>query len=94
MEHTPGPWGMNIGLYGYYAIWAGERIICQMNPNFPAEANARLISAAPDLLDALKVMLHGEEIGEYECQRTGFPRLITRREKARAAIANAEGGGP
>ena len=100
MKHTPGPWvteNDHIVVRNYDGKLTRLDSIAKVFPDFPlsdeAIANARLIAAAPDLLDALKVMLHGEEIGECECQKTGFPRLITRWEKARAAIAKAEGGG-
>ncbi|MFZ3193741.1 MAG: hypothetical protein WA154_11130 [Moraxellaceae bacterium] len=42
------------------------------------------------LREALEVMLEGDELGEAECQRIGFPRMITRREKARAALSAGE----
>lgn len=47
------------------------------------EANASLIAAAPDLLEALKELLDQDDHGEDE---------IWVRNKARAAIAKAEGG--
>lgn len=50
--------------------------------HFNQEANARLIAAAPDLLDALKELLDQDEHGEDE---------IWVRNKARAAIAKATG---
>ena len=66
-KHTPGPWKID---YGY------NRIINFIGPCVPdqyagsswlqvTEANARLIAAAPDLLDALKGMLEvfGDEFG-------------------------------
>lgn len=66
-KHTPGPWKID---YGY------NRSINFIGPCVPdqyagsswlrvTEANARLIAAAPDLLDALKGMLEvfGDEFG-------------------------------
>ena len=66
-KHTPGPWKID---YGY------NRIINFIGPCVPdqyagsswlqvTEANAHLIAAAPDLLDALKGMLEvfGDEFG-------------------------------
>jgi hypothetical protein len=55
-QHTPGPWkylrtsGFD---YGSTAYWIPG--ICG---NVKDEANARLIAAAPDLLEALKVARH------------------------------------
>jgi hypothetical protein len=49
-----------------------------------AEANARLIAAAPDLLDALRTIV---EYGPQSGMKADAPMLIA----ARAAIAKAEG---
>jgi len=104
--HTPGPWTITKAQNARYIegdpkrghvafVYAkGDR--CDiMRDEYSApeemEANARLIAAAPDLLDALKVMLKGDELGEVACQEQGFLRLIERTEQARAAIAKAEG---
>jgi len=48
----------------------------------PEEANARLIAAAPDLLIVAKEAIHHDE---------GGPHSFDRMERARAAIAKAEG---
>ena len=52
----------------------------------PAEANARLIAAAPELLEALKATL--EEIERVEAD---VEYKLPCGDKARAAIARAEG---
>ena len=52
-----------------------------------AEANARLISSAPDLLAALQVLMHGTRKGKKLAQREEA------RATARAAIAKATGKG-
>ena len=73
-KHTPGPWlrlGRSIG------VGAGE-IATVWELEGKAIANARLIAAAPDLLDALVMMLDAYEI----------PAV---RDRARAAIAKATG---
>lgn len=72
-EHTPGPWTVRekVGphLNTYYTIWADKLgmdgnivrtyapIDVQEHPD-QQEANARLISAAPDLLRALQEVAH------------------------------------
>ncbi len=96
--HTPGPWRTSgpskvvsaISDGGDYAILDadGEIIaeaIRQVGPSDfrPANANARLIAAAPDLLEALEAILAEDN-----------PTLATmneRLEAGRAAIAKARG---
>jgi hypothetical protein len=62
--HTPGPWSEVSGLekYNDWCIHAQGKKICQMPDNnketkdnvFQNLANAKLIAAAPDLLEAVK----------------------------------------
>ena len=62
-KHTPGPWVvMPRGHNGIEAVqvWPerdGEGRICTMMNSQHENANARLIAAAPELLDACKKML-------------------------------------
>ncbi len=89
--HTPGPW------YPAYAIGVGgttpisdERNnqiasvdVLAWDDRYSSTANARLIAAAPDLLEALREI--AEERGPNELTRDGIVTL------ARAAIAKATG---
>jgi hypothetical protein len=88
--HTPGPWKEKRKLAIYSA---DDEPICAV---FPAEtegqsaADARLIAAAPDLLEALRGLLRGE------AKRSR--RLTVRKHfslgsmsQAKSAIAKAEG---
>jgi len=97
--HTPGPWQViedNHDDYeeGHIAIEADEAgrdvaVVVSTNPESQVDlspeewANARLIAAAPELLEALRllVMLDQSSIDDGDWQR------------ARAAIAKAEGRG-
>jgi hypothetical protein len=101
MKHTPGPWVADLETYPIMVRSQSETwplvdelgneegrtgvFIANTGDN---KANARLIAAAPDLLEALKVILrdhmavHG--VGDLEMQ----PALF----QARAAIAKATGG--
>jgi hypothetical protein len=81
-QHTPGPWTIadktdirdGDGLIARVATaWAGNGII---------NANARLIAAAPELLEALEKML-----GDFST----YGALEVEAAKARAAIAKARG---
>ena len=84
-NHTPGPWFADSSFVGSHSI---DRFFIKCNskdlPNgvAEAEANARLIAAAPDLLSALR------EIVDH-FQRTGDPTLGDMAPRARAAIARA-----
>jgi hypothetical protein len=54
------------------------------------EANARLIAAAPDLLNALMALVGEADLGEVDLGDDDRVKL----EHARAAIAKATGGQP
>jgi len=100
-KHTPGPWdrqnkGNVIGPSARHEVVAGINkdgskylpTICRM-PGLSDEdyANACLIAAAPDLLEACKVLLKGApELWEKDVEK--WPRLMDRVE---SAITKAEG---
>ena len=80
--HTPGPWFTYFSERGIWTVQEPRGWIAELTPDRPnQEANARLIAAAPDLLEAAKAMT--EPAGE-----------IAYRERwmaLKAAIAKAEG---
>ena len=84
-KHTPGPW-----LY-----WRSERVARffidahdgSLIAEDALEADARLIAAAPDLLASLKEML---EVYGWDDRLRSLNML----ERAKAAIAKAEGSSP
>lgn len=95
-EHTPGPWRIGNGSFiisdhpapgitgsddvQYY----GGHLICES----VSQANARLIAAAPDLLEALKVLLFAfEELAKAIKPLSSDPVIVS----ARAAVCKAEG---
>jgi hypothetical protein len=89
-KHTPGPWQREVGagrgawIMGPTKEWAA--LACG-DTDRRAEANARLIAAAPDMLAALKQV-------EAE-MRAGFGSSFGEtREQVRRAIAKAEGTQP
>lgn len=90
---TPGPWDHDSGMYGngktYHTIFAvtEDMVIAEFNamPEFNPEqgkANARLITVAPAMYEALTLILQ-----EYDTNTTGMAM-------ARAALAKAEGRQP
>jgi len=58
-EHTPGPWTVDVSDGWIRTVDPVEGLaVCRMRPTCVTstwEANARLIAAAPDLLDAAKL---------------------------------------
>jgi hypothetical protein len=101
-KHTPGPWVLIQGdrTTKEMVITTESRIeapavsICELDTDFigvigeEQEANACLISAAPDLLEALEMIV--AEADSYT-ERTGKP-VYNWLDTARAAIAKAKGG--
>lgn len=94
-KHTPGPWSADwwyheaSGQGGWSFSAGGRRLpLCDMEMD-PAkddepEANARLISAAPEILEALRLlMIEGPDLDEMSWADAC--------DKARAAIAKATG---
>ena len=108
--HTPGPWKANdngfvhpanktpaIGttmIHGMDEDFASTRGCCHAPPVEEREANARLIAAAPELLEALETLDREVEMLEMFGE-TGTTASRSNVEKAqlaaRAAIANATG---
>lgn len=102
-SHTPGPWDVSrhatpeshpqFGVYfsGRCASPRSHDLAIVRGDN--AEADARLISAAPELLEALENLLAHE--GEIEVSSIGVEldseALVAARRKAKAAIAKATG---
>lgn len=84
--HTPGPWSFD-GPLSSIIVWGAEPDIrvCFMTSDGPAKANARLIAAAPDLLEALRAFIAEADAGHV---------TIETDKAARAAIARATGEQP
>ena len=94
-NHTPGPWrrnveGRNEDAWRVVSESKATGYIAFIPPQHEnAEANSRLIAAAPSLLEALKNTLdalYNETHGEDD---TSYVREV--KADARAAIAKAEG---
>jgi hypothetical protein len=98
-QHTPGPWKVKAGTN---AVLAGRKQICShvnaasalpvnmLEDQEIAQANARLIAAAPELLDALQELTQIASVLEATC--LGDSRAKENRmDRARAAIAKATG---
>ena len=93
-KHTPGPWAYHNTPTPFIYVNAGGLPICQIYTSTAHGqsigeqfANARLIAAAPELLEALQRL-------SAQCTRLSLPgQPETDAEKtARAVIAKATGG--
>jgi hypothetical protein len=99
-KHTPGPWRYDDTWGLIVARGEVEVAACHGGGSrSEAQANARLISAAPELLDALKTLLayHGETgHGVFKSTKGHYvkERECLQCTMARAAIAKAEGREP
>ena len=88
MKHTPGKWKLvgdqivTDADLNYYTIAK----ICCPTDNSPFHATARLIAAAPELLEASKYALKSLQGNNYE-----MGNKTVSIEKLKNAIANAEG---
>jgi len=107
-EHTPGPWKAEGDLDGVREDYREDRCIVTADFDYDARtgsiigvlrghgpelrANARLIAAAPDLLEALKGLFQNcsmiHKLWGAHCNREEADAAIA---AARAAIAKAEG---
>ena len=102
--HTPGPWeikgvpgtGQMFAIVSPNTIPEGRCIVAQLPRTFGTEnlrtqeSDARLIAAAPDLLEAAKDLFDLDRIGYSVPGRAGdgYHKAF---QKLRAAIAKAEG---
>ena len=99
-KHTPGPWFItgNMTLYVEARIEGGLiQEVASVGPTQADDgygcqqrANANLIAAAPDLLEALEAicLMQARNYGDATQTHLDFPELAA---KARAAIAKAKG---
>lgn len=98
-KHTEGPWFVRQSEYneGQWYIELSEGTGCRGNEYMSVggictEADARLLGASPELLDALKGML---DIWRSTCNAIGWrPEHLVQYDKAQIAIAKAIGDAP
>ena len=88
-EHTPGPWMSHVDNQSEYTHVitalirpATSSIIADVVKHPNSEADARLIAAAPELLEQLKFLVES-------CEEAGWHKSIT--EESRTVIAEATG---
>ena len=92
-EHTPGRWDV-----AGSEVWASGRRVASLGGAYGPKdaetrnANARLIAAAPELLEALRGLIEDVELTAEDFGGDIITEdLMTALDKARAAIAKATG---
>jgi hypothetical protein len=106
-QHTPGPWAIarcgenDPKPCGIYSEGIATGMVCSIGTQHEsAQANARLIASAPDLLAALRAIAgmkcdgdlwHGNEDGENVTNDETHDALVNALCIAREAIAQMEG---
>lgn len=94
-KHTPAPWDYWRGVVypsGTRRVEEGvDHIAHVVGPVETADANGRLIAAAPEMLEAL-IRCVGEL--EYAAERLPYSNARYALKQVRAAIAKANGGRP
>ena len=98
-KHTPGPWKVNehsevtfkdgrICDVDYYNVGRGEKGRYQL----PHEANARLIAAAPELLEFVRYVAKGIPVGDDPCSLEELEESLDHlEERAKRLIEKIEG---
>ncbi|MFZ0271041.1 MAG: hypothetical protein WAL34_04240 [Acidobacteriaceae bacterium] len=92
--HTPGPCTIRYG-HLIYSTKQGEianvRGAVQRGQRAEDDANASLIAAAPDLLDALQNFMNGVETGLVRVESNAAETLANALTKIHRALAKAKG---
>lgn len=100
VKHTPGPWVIDPCWDILGNTDDGNGMVCQITtdavPRAEAEANARLIAAAPELLEACRVtraLVSEAAMTGFNCHDGDWAeRLYANQARLSAAIAKATGG--
>ena len=94
-QHTPGPWTAPGGIYVFTESVDTRYVAQAMHAEGMTEedvaANARLIAAAPDLLEALQALVAQVERGDFDHIGPDHPSSAV--HAARIAIENATATG-
>lgn len=97
-NHTKGPWGLRITETGPWSVFNadGNWIAVTTRKQWKDEdrANARLIAAAPDLLEALEAAVECGMVPRSSAKDGGATRHVWQvivADQIRAAIAKAKG---
>ena len=95
-KHTPGPWFAFSDVCGTRVVadGVGFEPPYRLRPGSGKDpqqvADAHLIAAAPDMLDALEMFAHAEAVASTNASRS-FGVYVDAMEAARAAIKKARG---
>jgi len=83
-KHTKGPWKIKEGTIHNHVISGNGEYIAGVQDGINDIADAQLIAAAPELLEALKQLVSAHNSGDWR-------NIGTAKNYAKQAIAKAEG---
>lgn len=89
-KFTPGPWEAGGTLIGVGKITIRQHLDGSRKAD-ELEANARLISAAPDMYEALKHALSDMDKIDELCKIAGVHKFTMMRREIQSALAKARG---
>lgn len=90
--HTPGPWRLVHSVGGWTDLLAqDDSLVCRFDDRGPSKANALLIAAAPDLLEALEQIEKGEGRFSRDSLTHCAKTVEDMKAIAQTAIAKAKG---
>lgn len=100
MKHTPGPWEYAADKRDTMRVFAGDGEIVRALSTHghrrlskaEREANARLIAAAPDLLEFVEQIFNGLDTGMVKVDSPADETLENVLSRGRAAVSRAKGG--
>ena len=99
-KYTPGPWHIKTSTSGNYFAYSNEACrtddrIAGVSGTFPdsdtAQANARLIAKAPELVEALRDLLESVSL-ESDFGVNASAKRLEAKKKARALLTEIDGG--
>ena len=93
MSHTPGPWNLERDCNGVPEfVFGGDTCVCDFGIEAPKPEDARLIAAAPELLEVCEALLALNNTLVVELSKSDWLKYKREAErKAKAALAKARG---
>ena len=92
MKYTPGKWGIDLDSFGQGVVDENDRLVADCSILLKGrteeenQANAKLIAAAPDMVEALKKIVENEPGKQIEAHTTKSFQIIARAALKKAGV--------